>query len=182
MSSKCDPWSKLRCRMGIWTCTYRSAAKQSSLMCATYLEILLVYRKANYYFIGRGLEGMFWIMGSSPLLWVVTTSQKLVRKPVKFHLPVTLIPSRLRKAFLGPQHSGGVKVLLCFQLESLPGQLVPILSLILFGRRGGKLSHNFKIHLNFPLSPRHLVERRQQCCRLVRCTNKNKIKFKKKKN
>jgi len=111
---------------------------------------------------------------------VVTTSQKLVHKQVKFHLPAALNPSHLWKAFLGPQHSGGLKVLFCFQLESLPGQFVPILSLILFGRREGKLSHNFKIHLNFPLSPRHLVERRQQCCRLVRCTNKNKIKFKKK--
>lgn len=168
--------------MGTWTRTYKSAVKQNSLICATYLEILLVYRKASYYFIGRGLEGMFWIMGSSPLLWVVTTSQKLIHKPVKFHLPAALIPSCLWKAFLGPQRSGGVKVLFHFQLESLPGQFVPILSLIIIlcGRRGGKLSHNFKIYLNFPLSPRHLVERRQQCCRLVRCTNKNKIKLKKK--
>lgn len=121
---------------------------------------------------------MFWDHGVKPLLWVVTTSQKLVLKPVKFHLAAALIPSRLWKALLGSQHSGGVKVLFCFQLESLLGQFVPILSLIiiLFGRRGRKLSHNFKIHLNFPLSPRHLVERCQQCCRLVRCTNKNKIK------
>lgn len=70
-------------------------------------------------------------------------------------------------------------MLFFFHLESLPGQFVPILSHILFGRTGGKLSHNFQIHLNFSLSPRHLVERRQQCCRLVRCTNKNKIKLKK---
>lgn len=42
------------------------------------------------------------------------------------------------------------------------------------------MSHNFKTHLHFPLSPRHLVEGRQQCCRLVRCTNKNKKKIKKK--
>lgn len=69
--------------------------KQSSLMCAMYLIFFffLVYRKANYYFLGRVLEGIFWIMESSSMLWVVTTSQKLVLKPVKFHLPGALIPS-----------------------------------------------------------------------------------------
>lgn len=148
-------------------------------MCAMYLIFFVcVSRKANYYFLGRVLEGIFWIMGSNSSLWVVTTSLKLVLKPVKFHLPGALIPSWLRKALLGPHHSGGVKVLFFFHLESLPGQFVPILPHILFGRREGKLSHNFQIHLNFSLSPRHLVERRQQCCRLVRCTNKNKIKLK----
>lgn len=58
--------------------------------------------------------------------WVVMTSQKLVHKPIKFYLPAALIPSCLLKAFLGPQLSAGVKVFFCFQLESLPGQCVPI--------------------------------------------------------
>lgn len=58
--------------------------------------------------------------------WTVTTSQKLVHKPIKFCLPTALIPSSLWEAFLGPHLSAGVKVLFCFQLEFLPGQFVPI--------------------------------------------------------